>query len=124
MKYIAAYVLLVLGGKLSPSLEDVTEVLTAVGAQVDVQQLSLLISDLHGKDIHELLASGSKAIDDASCRTLVSAPTSTTPRIRKSVFLCFAADRKHTNLCLIANYLDIFGHDCHSEPDEDFFDSL
>lgn len=84
MKYIAAYVLLVLGGNSSPSLEDVTDVLAAVGVQADAQQLSLLMNDLHGKDIHELLASGSKAIDGIYCRMIVSVPASTTPRIRKS----------------------------------------
>jgi large subunit ribosomal protein LP2 len=89
MKYIAAYVLLVLGGNSSPKQEDVTDVLAAVGVQADAQQLSLLIKDLQGKDIYDLLASGSKAIDDIYCRTIVSAPAPNTPRIRKSVFwLC------------------------------------
>eukprot|EP01033_Poteriospumella_lacustris_P011042 gene11042-gene11887 len=64
MKYIAAYVLLVLGGNSSPKQEDVTDVLAAVGVQADAQQLSLLIKDLQGKDIYDWLASGSKAIDD------------------------------------------------------------
>jgi large subunit ribosomal protein LP2 len=58
MKHIAAYALLVLGGNATPTAEDVTNVITAAGGEVDEEKLAKLIADLEGKDIHELLAKG------------------------------------------------------------------
>jgi large subunit ribosomal protein LP2 len=54
MKYLAAYLLLTLGGKASPSAEDVKAVLSSVGAEVDSERLDKLISELSGKDINEV----------------------------------------------------------------------
>lgn len=58
MKYIAAYVLLVLGGNEAPSAEDITNLITAVGGEADAEGIATLLTDLEGKDIHELLAKG------------------------------------------------------------------
>eukprot|EP01039_Chlorochromonas_danica_P001243 gene1243-1355_t len=58
MKYIAAYVLLVLGGKTAPTVEDVTNLITNIGGEVDTEKLTTLFTDIEGKDIHELLAKG------------------------------------------------------------------
>ena len=44
MKLLAAYLLLVLGGNATPSAEDVTKVITAVGGEVDEEQLSSLLT--------------------------------------------------------------------------------
>lgn len=55
MKAIAAYVLLVLGGNATPSVEDITNLITSVGG-------TALLGDLEGKDIHELLAEGEKKL--------------------------------------------------------------
>ena len=60
MKHLAAYLLLVLGGNVTPSADDVTAVITASGGEVDADKLAALITDLEGKDIHELLAKGDK----------------------------------------------------------------
>ena len=60
MKHLAAYLLLVLGGNATPSADDVTAVITASGGEVDADKLAALITDLEGKDIHELLAKGDK----------------------------------------------------------------
>lgn len=60
MKYLAAYVLLLVGGNATPSAEDVTNLLTTAGAEVDAEKLQVLLGDLEGKDIHELLAKGEK----------------------------------------------------------------
>ena len=58
MKLLAAYVLLLLGGNATPSADDVTNLITSVGGEVDAEQLTALLGDLEGKDIHELLAKG------------------------------------------------------------------
>ncbi|KAF4503841.1 hypothetical protein G6O67_008781 [Ophiocordyceps sinensis] len=59
MKHLAAYLLLGVGGNASPSAKDVKKVLAAVGIEADDDRLKQLISELEGKDINELIASGS-----------------------------------------------------------------
>jgi len=54
MKYLAAYLLLALGGNDAPSAEDVRTVLSSVGAEVDSDRLDKLISELDGKNIQEV----------------------------------------------------------------------
>eukprot|EP01038_Epipyxis_sp_PR26KG_P018648 gene18648-26361_t len=65
MKLLAAYVLLKLGGKESPSAEDITGVITSIGGEVDEAVLTTLLTDLEGKNINELLAKGEE--DLKSC---------------------------------------------------------
>lgn len=52
MRYIAAYLLLQIGGKASPSASDIKQVLDSVGIETDDDRLSKLISELEGKDIN------------------------------------------------------------------------
>jgi len=54
MKNIAAYLLLQLGGKSTPTAADITSVLEAAGAEVDSSRIEKLISELEGKDINEV----------------------------------------------------------------------
>jgi large subunit ribosomal protein LP2 len=54
MKYLAAYLLLTLGGNSSPSESDIKTVLESVGIEADDERLSKLISELKGKDINEV----------------------------------------------------------------------
>jgi len=58
MKHIAAYVLLLLGGNATPSVDDITNLITSAGGEVDADKINTLLADLEGKDIHELLAKG------------------------------------------------------------------
>ncbi|XP_065627461.1 large ribosomal subunit protein P2-like [Quercus suber] len=58
MKVIAAYLLAVLGGNTSPSAENLKDILGSVGAEVDDDKIELLLSEVKGKDITELIASG------------------------------------------------------------------
>ncbi|PQE07046.1 60S acidic ribosomal P2 protein [Rutstroemia sp. NJR-2017a BBW] len=53
MKHLAAYLLLTIGGKASPSAEDVTAVLESVGIEADKERLETLIKELEGKDIQQ-----------------------------------------------------------------------
>ncbi|KAF1360587.1 ribosomal protein 60S [Lizonia empirigonia] len=62
MKHLAAYLLLGLGGNTSPSAADVKAVLESVGIEADESRLNTLISELEGKDINELIASGSEKL--------------------------------------------------------------
>ncbi|KAF5460759.1 hypothetical protein F2P56_020605 [Juglans regia] len=58
MKVIAAYLLAVLGGNISPSAENLKDILGSVGAEVDDDKIELLLSEVKGKDITELIAFG------------------------------------------------------------------
>ncbi|KAK6126318.1 hypothetical protein DH2020_039963 [Rehmannia glutinosa] len=58
MKVIAAYLLAVLGGNASPSADDVKDILCSVGAEADNDGIELLLTQVKGKDITELIAAG------------------------------------------------------------------
>ncbi|XP_059278202.1 large ribosomal subunit protein P2-like isoform X1 [Lycium ferocissimum] len=58
MKVIAAYLLAVLGGNTSPSAKDLKNILGTVGADADDDRIQLLLSQVEGKDITELIAAG------------------------------------------------------------------
>jgi len=58
MKYIAAYALLVLGGKSEPTVAEVEQVLKEAGIKAESEQTQRLVDALKGKAFHELVASG------------------------------------------------------------------
>ncbi|XP_011077887.1 60S acidic ribosomal protein P2B [Sesamum indicum] len=58
MKVIAAYLLAVLGGNASPSADDLKNILNSVGAEADDDRIELLLTQVKGKDITELIAAG------------------------------------------------------------------
>ncbi|XP_043725162.1 60S acidic ribosomal protein P2-1-like [Telopea speciosissima] len=58
MKVIAAYLLAVLGGNTSPSADDLKNILGSVGADAEDDRIELLLSEVKGEDITELIASG------------------------------------------------------------------
>ena len=59
MRYIAAYLLLQIGGTASPSSDDIKKVLGSVGIDSDDDRLSKLLSELEGKDVAQLISEGS-----------------------------------------------------------------
>ncbi|KAK9936017.1 hypothetical protein M0R45_012882 [Rubus argutus] len=58
MKVVAAYMLATLGGNASPSADDLKKILGSVGAEADGDRIELLLSQLKGKSIAEVVASG------------------------------------------------------------------
>ncbi|CAL9247729.1 unnamed protein product [Arabidopsis halleri] len=58
MKIAAAFLLAVLGGNANPSAENIKNIIGAVGADVDGESIELLLKEVSGKDIAELIASG------------------------------------------------------------------
>ncbi|KAM1428267.1 hypothetical protein ACFX1X_020589 [Malus domestica] len=58
MKVVAAYLLAVLGGKTTPTSEDLKDILGSVRAEVDDDMIQLLLSEVKGNNITELIASG------------------------------------------------------------------
>jgi large subunit ribosomal protein LP2 len=60
MRYVAAYLLAVLGGNTSPKAKDLKQILSSVGVDADSDSLSKVISELDGKDLNEIIAAGEK----------------------------------------------------------------
>ena len=62
MRYVAAYLLAVLGGTESPSEADVKKILSSVGVDVDAASLKKVVDELKGKNIEELMNEGRKKL--------------------------------------------------------------
>lgn len=62
MKYLAAILLLHMGGNASPTAVDVKRLLSTVGSPVDEERLQKLLSELDGKDINVLLEEGRRKL--------------------------------------------------------------
>lgn len=58
MRYIAAYVLAVMGGNPDPTAEDIRTIVSSVGIDIDESRLNKVITELRGKDLEELIAQG------------------------------------------------------------------
>ncbi|CAK8571432.1 unnamed protein product [Lathyrus sativus] len=62
MKVIAAYLLAVLGGNNTPSAETIKDILGSVGAEAEDGNIELFLSEIKGKDIAEVIASGKEKL--------------------------------------------------------------
>ena len=58
MRYVAAYLLAVLGGNNSPSAADVKKILSSVGIDADDSSVKQVIEQLKGKNVEEVMAEG------------------------------------------------------------------
>uniref|UniRef100_C6ZQL7 Large ribosomal subunit protein P2 n=1 Tax=Ochlerotatus triseriatus TaxID=7162 RepID=C6ZQL7_OCHTR len=58
MRYVAAYLLAVLGGNASPSNADIEKILSSVGVEADSARVTKVVNELKGKSVEELIASG------------------------------------------------------------------
>lgn len=58
MRYVAAYLLAVLGGKDSPAAGDIEKILSSVGIEADSERLNKVVNELKGKSIEELISQG------------------------------------------------------------------
>ncbi|KAF8686807.1 hypothetical protein HU200_043417 [Digitaria exilis] len=67
MKFVAAYLLAALAGNSSPSAEDLSAILESVGCEIDNEKMELLLSQLSGKDITELIAAGREKFASVPC---------------------------------------------------------
>mmetsp|Transcript_96554 Transcript_96554/g.170996 ORF Transcript_96554/g.170996 Transcript_96554/m.170996 type:complete len:119 (-) Transcript_96554:70-426(-) len=58
MKYLGAYLMAVIGGKESPTADDVKAILEAGGIEIDEDLLSKMIERMDGKQAHEMISAG------------------------------------------------------------------
>ncbi|KAM8917859.1 60S acidic ribosomal protein P2 isoform 2-T2 [Spinachia spinachia] len=74
MRYVAAYLLAVLGGNTNPSSKDVKDILGSVGIEAEDERLNKVISELNGKDINEVMNSGLSKLASVPAGGAVAAP--------------------------------------------------
>ncbi|XP_072905332.1 large ribosomal subunit protein P2-like [Hemitrygon akajei] len=58
MRYIAAYLLAVLGGNEAPSSKDIKKILDSVGIEADDERLDKVIKELKGKNVDDVISAG------------------------------------------------------------------
>lgn len=58
MRYVAAYLLAVLGGNKNPASSDIKNILSKVGIDVDDEKLDIVIKELKGKNVEDVIAAG------------------------------------------------------------------
>lgn len=58
MRYVAAYLLAVLGGKENPTTGDIEKILSSVGIEADGARLKKVVDELKGKTVDDLIAQG------------------------------------------------------------------
>lgn len=62
MRYVAAYMLAVLGGNKAPVEDDIKKILGSVGVEYNPEQSKKVVSELSGKDLEELIKNGSEKL--------------------------------------------------------------
>merc|ERR1719347_1579817 len=62
MKYVAAYLMAVLGGTESPTADDIKKILESVESDFDETIAGKLVSELEGKAVHEVVAAGKEKL--------------------------------------------------------------
>uniref|UniRef100_A0A7S1Q1S9 60S acidic ribosomal protein P2 n=1 Tax=Alexandrium catenella TaxID=2925 RepID=A0A7S1Q1S9_ALECA len=62
LKYVAAYLMSALAGNESPTAADIQKILESVESDYDESIASKLVSELEGKTIHEVIASGKEKL--------------------------------------------------------------
>jgi hypothetical protein len=101
MRYIAGYLLAVLGGNESPSVADVTAILASAGVAVDAAALNLVHSQCAGKSLDDLIAAGAfffLSVLVALSALHVSLFYSLFHRLRNALLFCLW--RAFTRFCL------------------------
>ncbi|CAD8086158.1 unnamed protein product [Paramecium primaurelia] len=88
MQYVAAYALLTLGGKASPSEADVKGLLAEVGVAGSDAEIKTLVESLKGKSLQEVIAEGLKKVGTLSLgggSSQASAPVAAQAQAAKKV---------------------------------------
>ncbi|XP_075469989.1 large ribosomal subunit protein P2-like isoform X2 [Ascaphus truei] len=79
MRYVAAYLLAVLGGSTSPSAKDLKKILGSVGIEAEDERVNKVISELKGKDIGDVVNSGLSKLSSVPSGGAVSAAPASAP---------------------------------------------
>lgn len=62
MRYVAAYLLLALGGNSNPTVKDIKSLLSTVGIEVDDARAKRVVDEMKGQDVEEVVSKGSEKL--------------------------------------------------------------
>lgn len=62
MRYVAAYMLAILGGNKAPTEGDIKKILGSVDVEYNPEQSKKVVSELSGKNLEELIQKGSEKL--------------------------------------------------------------
>lgn len=62
MRYVAAYLLAVIGGNKTPSVDVLKKILGSVGIEADDEKAEKVVKELAGKEISQVIAKGSEKL--------------------------------------------------------------
>lgn len=100
MRYVAAYLLAVLGGKESVTSKDVEKILSSVGIEVVADKLELVIKSLAGKSIEDLIKAGREKLSSMPVGGGAAAPAAAAAAPAAA-----AAEKKEEKKSMQTNYL-------------------
>ncbi|KAG6935375.1 Ribosomal Protein Lateral Stalk Subunit P2-like, partial [Chelydra serpentina] len=79
MRYVAAYLLAVLGGNNNPTAKNIKKILNSVGIDADDECVNKVISELNGKDVDDVVNSGLSKLACVPAGSAVAAAPATSP---------------------------------------------
>jgi large subunit ribosomal protein LP2 len=74
MRHLAAYLLLVRGGKANPTESDIKALLAAADIEFNADEAKKVVSELAGKDLDELIAQGFEKLQTVPSGAAAAAP--------------------------------------------------
>ncbi|CAI6362025.1 unnamed protein product [Macrosiphum euphorbiae] len=73
MRYVAAYLLASFSGK-EPTSDEIEKILSSVGIESDSAKVSLIVKELKGKNVDEVIESGRSKLASVPTGAAVAAP--------------------------------------------------
>ncbi|XP_078076593.1 large ribosomal subunit protein P2-like [Mustelus asterias] len=73
MRYVAAYLLAVLGGNEAPSSKDIKKILDSVGIEADDERLNKVIGELKGKNVDDVITAGNAKLASVPAGSVATA---------------------------------------------------
>jgi len=67
MRHVAAYILAAMGGKADPTEKDLKAIMNSVGIEPEPNQLAIVIKQLKGKDVFQVMEEGKGLLADMPC---------------------------------------------------------
>jgi large subunit ribosomal protein LP2 len=74
MKYLAAYMLLKLGGAEEVTADDIRKVVAASGAEVDEERIAAVLSAVNGRSVEDLVTEGRSKMESVAGVAVAAAP--------------------------------------------------
>ena len=109
MRYLAAYLLLTVGGNAKPTVEDVSNVLSQAGIETDAERIAALFTELEGKDINELVALGkAKLMVGGAMAAASAAPAAGAEGIYLDDYIRRGNNIMISNLRICRNLTDVY----------------